>query len=67
MPEQDPSLSNYRRFLVTLLLLAGCVAVYIGAKKLGEGKLFAAFLALLMLGYLVLLMYGYVQDDRERN
>ena len=67
MPEQDPSLRTYRRFLVTLLLLVGGVAVYIGAKKLAEGEIFAAILALLTLGFIVLLMYGYVQDERERS
>lgn len=66
MPEQDPSLRSYRRFLVTFLLLAGCVAVYIGAKRLAAGEIFAAVLALLMLGFIVLLMHGYVQDERER-
>ncbi|MGH7162394.1 MAG: hypothetical protein ACREID_02835 [Planctomycetota bacterium] len=67
MPGEDPALRKYRRFLLTLCVVAGLAAAVVGATMLARGRVFQAFLALCVVAYLLLLVRGYRQDERERN
>lgn len=66
MPE-DPGTVRYRRLLVAFVLFMGLVVAGIGVRLLWTGRPFYAFLALLVLGFLVLLVHGYRQEEEERR
>jgi len=67
MPREDAALRGYRRFLAAFCVVAGLVVAVVGGVLLYRGKVFPAILALLVIGYLVLLARGYQQDARERE
>ena len=65
MPIDNQRTRTYRRLIVGLVLfMAGGVA-YVGAKMAWRGKGFYAFLALCVLAWLILVIHGYRQDERE--
>lgn len=67
MPHDDPRTRRFRRWIVGLL---GCVALgvaFLGARMAWQGKGLHAVLALLVLGWLVLVLHGYRQEERDRN
>ena len=66
MPE-DPGLRRYRRIVVSFVLAAALVAAGLGAALLWRGQAFAAFLCVCAMGFFVLLIHGYRQDEEERN
>ncbi len=63
---EDPALQRYRRFLVILLLVGSLIAITVGAMFVRRGYPFYALLAVLVLGFLVLLTHGYRQDAEEQ-
>ena len=67
MSGEDPALRRYRRFLMVFVLVAGLIVMIVGGGLVLHGKFFEAFLAMLVLGFLMLLLRGYRQDEEERN
>ena len=67
MPREDAALKGYRRFLAAFCIVAGLIVAVVGGVLLWRGTTFPAFLALLVIRYLVLLARGYQQDERERE
>jgi hypothetical protein len=67
MPHDDPRSRRYRRWVVTLLTVVGLGVAFVGARMAWQGKGLYAVLALLVLGWLVLVLHGYRQEERERN
>jgi len=67
MASEDPFLRRYRRFLIVFVLVAATLAAGLGFWKLWQGDGFAAFLALLCVGFFVLLAHGYRRDEEERS
>jgi fatty acid desaturase len=64
---EDPALRMYRRILTTFVALMALVALTVSGVLFSRGRPFEAVLALLVVGYLLLLMRGYRQDARERE
>lgn len=64
---EDPGLRSYRRAVTGFVLVGALIAAIVGGVLLWRGQPFEALLALLCLGFLVLLAHGYRQDDEERN
>jgi hypothetical protein len=64
---EDPALRTYRRIVTGFVLLGAGIAAVVGGVLLFRGKVFEAFLALVAVGFFVLLAYGYRQDQEERN
>ncbi len=65
MPQDDRRTRTYRRLVVGLVLcMAGGVAT-IGATLAWRGRGYPAILALCVLAWLMLVIYGYRQDERE--
>lgn len=64
---EDPSLRGYRRVVTAFVLSGALIAVAVGGWCLSTGNGFGAFLALCVMGFLVLLVHGYRQDEEERN
>ena len=64
---EDPSLRSYRRAVTAFVLVGALIAAAVGGWCVSTGNGFAAFLALCVVGFLVLVAYGYRQDDEERN
>ena len=64
---EDPSLRRYRRVITAFVLSGALIAVAVGGWCLSTGNGFAAFLSLCVVGFLVLLVHGYRQDEEERN
>ena len=62
--EEDPRLRAYRRMLRVFMLVAGCIAVVVGTRLLARGRIFHAFLALCVVGFLVLVSRGYAAEER---
>ncbi len=67
MAPEDPALKSYRRFLVVFVLVAGLIATTIGAVLVWKAKFFPAFLCVCVVAWLVLVAYGYRQDEEERG
>jgi len=67
MPQEDPALRSYRRFLVAFTLVAGLIATTVGAVLLWNGHVFPAFLCVCVVAWLVLIAHGYRQDQAERE
>jgi hypothetical protein len=64
---EDPSLRGYRRVVTTFVLTGALIAAGVGGWCLFNGNGFGAFLALCVVGFLVLLVHGYRQDADERK
>jgi hypothetical protein len=64
---EDPALRRYRRIVTTFVLCGALIAAVVGGVCLFKGNGFGAFLALCVVGFLVLLVHGYRQDEEERN
>ncbi len=64
---EDPSLRAYRRVVTAFVLVGALIAAIVGGWCVWRGMVFPGFLALCMIGFLVLVAYGYRQDDEERN
>ncbi len=67
MAKEDVRLSAYRRILMAFGLVAGAVAIAVGATLLARGRIFHAFLALCVLGFLAAVVLGYAAEERERR
>jgi len=67
MSSGDPALRRYRIFLTVFVLLAGAIAGGAGLYLLWKGSVFKALLALVAVGFFVLLAHGYRQDAEERE
>lgn len=64
---EEPALRHYRRILIVFVALMALVALTISGVLASKGRYFEAVLALLVLGYLLILIRGYRQDARERE
>lgn len=64
---EDPGLRAYRRVVSAFVLVGALIASVVGGVLLWRGLAFEAFLALLAVGFFVLLAHGYRQDEEERN
>ena len=67
MTREAPGLRRYRRFVVSFVLVGALAAAGAGGVLLWRGQLFLAFLALCCVGFFVLLVRGYREDEAERN
>jgi len=67
MPHDDPQTRRYRRWVVSLLTFVGLGVAFVGARMAWQGRGMHAVLALLVLGWLVLVLHGYRQEERDRN
>lgn len=67
MPHDDPQTRRFRRWVVLLILAMAVGVAYVGARMAWQGRLLHAILALLVLGWLVLVLHGYRQEERDRN
>ncbi len=67
MAREDERLGAYRRFLMIFALVGGGISIAAGATLLARGRVFYAFLALCVLGFLVLVARGYAAEERERR
>jgi hypothetical protein len=64
---EDPGLRTYRRAVTGFVLAGALIAAVVGGALLWRGHVFEAFLALLAVGFFVLLAHGYRQDEAERR
>ena len=64
---EEPALRHYRRILIVFVSLMSIVALVVSGVLASKGRYFEAVLALLVLGYLLILIRGYRQDARERE
>jgi len=64
---EDPALRTYRRALTGFVLVGALIAGIVGGVLLWRGQVFEALLALVAVGFFVLLAYGYRQDEEERK
>jgi len=64
---EDPGLRSYRRVVTGFVLVGALIAAVVGGVLLWRGQPFEAFLALVAVGFFVLLAHGYRQDEEERN
>ena len=62
---ETPGRRVYRRFLVTLGLLAALAVAFQGARFILRGQGFYGFLALCMVGFIVLVIHGYRQESQH--
>lgn len=62
---ETPGLAAYRRFLVVFGLVAALLATIVGFVLILRGKGFYAFLALCIVGFVVLVVHGYRQEAEE--
>ena len=67
MPHDDPQSRQFRRWVAGLVLAMAAGVAYLGARMAWEGRALHAVLALLVLGWLVLVLHGYRQEEQERN
>ena len=58
----DPGHAAYRRFLMIFGLVAAVVATTVGGVLISRGHVFYSFLALCVVGFIVLVVHGYQQD-----
>jgi len=59
---ETPGLAAYRRFLVVFGLVAALLATTVGIVLIVRGKGFYAFLALCVVGFIILVVHGYRQE-----
>jgi len=52
----------YRRFLMIFGLVAAAVATAVGGVLISKGHVFYSFLALCVVGFIILVVHGYAQD-----
>jgi len=64
---EEQGLRTYRRFVTGFVLTGALIAAVVGGVLLWRGMLFETLLALLAVGFFVLLAHGYRQDEEERN
>ena len=64
---EEPALRQYRRILIVFVALMSLVALAVGGVLASKGRYFEAVLALLVVGYLLILIRGYRQDAKERE
>ena len=67
MTAEDPGLVRFRRFVTAFVLVAALLAALLGGYLLWTGRGFFAFIALLCVGFFVLIAHGYRQDAEERG
>jgi hypothetical protein len=67
MPHDDAFAKRYRRWVVALVLLLAVGVAAVGARFAWQGRGLEAVLALLVLGWLALVLHGYRQEARERD
>ena len=67
MPYDTEGSRRYRRLVVALLLCMGAGVAWVGARLAWQGKGAFAGMALLVLAWLMLVIHGYRQDERERK
>ena len=60
-------MSPFRRLLIALILFMALGVAFVGGKLAWRGQGYPAILALLVLGWLILVLYGYRQDQREKE
>lgn len=58
----DSGHAAYRRFLMIFGLVAAVVATTVGGVLISRGHVFYSFLALCVVGFIVLVVHGYQQD-----
>ncbi|MEM8883306.1 MAG: hypothetical protein AAGD14_04490 [Planctomycetota bacterium] len=59
--------SPYRRFLIVFGLVAALLASFVGARLILAGKGFFGFLALCVVGFIILVVHGYRQEAEEES
>ena len=59
-------MSSFRRLLIGLILAMAVGVAWVGARLAWQGTGYPAILAILVLGWLVLVIHGYRQDERDR-
>ncbi len=64
---EDQGLRTYRRAVTGFVLVGALIAAVVGGGLLWRGLVFEAVLALLAVGFFVLLAHGYRQDEEERG
>ena len=64
---EDPALRMYRRVLIVFVAVMAAAAIYKSVAWFVEGRAFQGVMALLVLGFLLLLIRGYRQDARDRE
>ncbi|HEX5137968.1 MAG TPA: hypothetical protein VFY93_13415 [Planctomycetota bacterium] len=64
---EDPALRAYRRAITGFVLVGALIAAIVGGVLLWRGHVFEALLALVAVGFFVLLAHGYRQDEEERK
>lgn len=64
---EDPALRTYRRAVTGFVLVGAMIAAVVGGVLVWKGLVFEAVLALVCVGFLVLLAHGYRQDEEERK
>ena len=67
MSREAPALRLYRRVLVAFVLIVALLVAGLGGWLVWNGHAFLGVLALLLIGFLVLVAHGYRQDERERS
>lgn len=67
MHRDDAGTRLYRKLVVLLILCMALGVAVIGGVMAWRGRGFFALLALLVLGWLMLVVHGYRQDERERR
>ena len=60
--QDDPGQDAYRRFLMIFGLVAAVVATTVGGVLISRGYVFYSFLALCVVGFIILVVHGYRQD-----
>ena len=67
-PPREPTESEaYRRFLMVFGLVAALLATTVGGVLIARGYVFYSFLALCVVGFLILVVHGYRQEAEERR
>jgi hypothetical protein len=67
-PQREPIESDaYRRFLMVFGLVAAVLATTVGGVLIARGHVFYSFLALCVVGFLILVVHGYRQEAEERR
>ena len=67
-PSPDSSgAAAYRRFLVVFGLVAALLATTVGGVLIARGYVFYSFLALCVVGFVILVVHGYRQEAEEER
>jgi hypothetical protein len=67
MPHDDSGTRLFRKLVVILILCMALGVATVGGIMAWRGQGFYSLLALLVLGWLILVVHGYRQDEREKQ